>query len=119
MTPGLDWRAEYGPWPVACAKLAYCERTVGALRDRDPVVTDAELDEDVGEIEYSLDQYYRDDPAALGELPPGLDGALRAIFEDLGGSEVFSMKQTLARAAVHIRRCEHERIASVLRWTDQ
>ena len=39
MTPGLDWRKEYGAWPVAAAKLAFCERTVAALRDRDPVVT--------------------------------------------------------------------------------
>src|SRR5678809_762616 len=49
MTPGLDWRAEYGGWPVAAAKLHYCERTMQALRDRDPVVTSAELDEDVAE----------------------------------------------------------------------
>jgi hypothetical protein len=117
MTPGLDWRAEYGPWPVACAKLAYCERTVAALRDRDPVVTDAELDEDVGEIEYSLDQYYRDDPIALGELPPGLDGALRAIFEDLGGEEGMSLEEPLAPAAALIRRLEPELMANVFRWT--
>jgi hypothetical protein len=57
-----------------------------ALRDRDPVVTSAELDEDVGEIEYSLGHYYRDSAGVLGEVPPGLDGALRAIFEDLGGA---------------------------------
>ena len=53
MTPGPDWRAEYGGWPVAAAKLAYCERTIQRLIERDPVVTDASLDEDVGEIEYS------------------------------------------------------------------
>jgi hypothetical protein len=117
MTPGLDWRAEYGPWPVACAKLAYCERTVAALRDRDPLVTDAELDEDVGEIEYSLDQYYRDDPVALGDLPPGLDGALRAIFEDLGGEEGMSLEEPLAPAAALIRRLEPELMANVFRWT--
>ena len=59
MTPGLDWRKEYSGWPVAAAKLAYCDRTMAALRDRDPMVTNVELDEDVGEIEYSLDHYYR------------------------------------------------------------
>ena len=74
MTPGLDWRKEYGGWPVAAAKLAYCDRTMAALRDRDPVVTDVELDEDVGDIEYSLDQYYRDEPIGLGEMPPGSTG---------------------------------------------
>ncbi len=29
MTPGLDWRRQYGGWPVAAAKLAYCERDDG------------------------------------------------------------------------------------------
>src|SRR5918994_2534432 len=85
MTPGLDWRKEYSGWPVAAAKLFYCDRVMTALRERDPVVTDVELDEDVADIEYSLGHYYRDDPIGLGEVPPGLDGAIRAIFEDLGG----------------------------------
>jgi hypothetical protein len=103
---------------VACAKLAYCERTMAALRDRDPVVTSAELDEDVGEIEYSLDQYYRVDPAALdGEGPRGLDGALRAIFEDLGGAEGMSLEEPLVPASDLIRRLEPELLANVFRWT--
>jgi hypothetical protein len=117
MTPELDWRAEYGPWPVACAKLAYCERTVAALRNQDPMVTDAELDEDVGEIEYSLDQYYRNVPTALGEPPPGLDGALRAIFQDLGTDEGMSLEEPLAPAAALIRRLEPGLMANIFRWT--
>jgi putative zinc-binding metallo-peptidase len=115
MTPGLDWRAEYGGWPVAAAKLAYCERTAQRLMERDPVVTDVSLDEDVGDIEYSLDHYYRDDPALLGELPPGLDGALLAIFEDLGDGG--SPQGAVAPAAALIRRLEPELLANVFRWT--
>ena len=88
MTPGLDWRAEYGGWPVASAKLAYCDRTMAAPRGprsaghrrrarrgrgRDRVLARPVL------------------PATIrglrGELPPGLDGALRAIFEDLGDGD--------------------------------
>ena len=49
MTPGLDWRAEYADWPVALAKLQYCDRTMAALADHDPVVTADDLDEDVGD----------------------------------------------------------------------
>jgi hypothetical protein len=117
MTPGLDWRKEYGGWPVASGKLAYCERTMAAIRDRDPVVTDTDLDEDVGEIEYSIDQYYRHAAASASELPPGLDGALRAIFEDLGGDEGMSLEEPLAPASALIRRLEPELMANVFRWT--
>jgi hypothetical protein len=117
MTPGLDWRKEYGGWPVAAAKLAYCERVMASLRECDPVVTAADLDEDVAEIEYSLGHYYRDDPSTLGEVPPGLDGALRAIFEDLGEEEGMSLDEPLAPAAALIRRLEAELMANVFRWT--
>jgi len=117
MTPGLDWRAEYGGWPIAHTKLAYCSRTMAALRDRDPEVTNSELDEDVGEIEYSLDQYYGRAADSPGELPPGLDGALRAIFDDLGGTERAQCNEPLRPAAALIRRLEPELMANIFRWT--
>jgi hypothetical protein len=117
MTPGLDWRAEYGGWPVAYGKLTYCSRTMNALRDRDPEVTSSELDEDVGEIEYSLDQYYGRSSDSPGELPPGLDGAIRAIFEDLGSFDRPSLDGPLKPAADLIRRLEPELMANVFRWT--
>jgi len=117
MTPGTEWRSEYGAWPVACAKLAYCDRVMATLREREPLVTSTELDEDVGEIEYSLDQYYRTADAALGETPRGLDGALRAIFEDLGTGEGMSLDEPLVPAAALIRRLEPELLANVFRWT--
>jgi hypothetical protein len=117
MTPHSDWRAEYGGWPVAYAKLAYCSRIMAELADRDPVVTNTELDEDVGDIEYSLDQYYGRGEISAADLPPGLDGALRAIFEDLGASEGLSLHSPLRPAADLIRRLEPELMANVFRWT--
>ena len=117
MTPGLDWRSEYGAWPVAYAKLAYCARTMAGLRDRDPQVTNSELDEDVGDIEYSLDHFYQDLKVGPGDLPPGLDGALRAIFEDLAGAEGHTPSSPLKPAADLIRRLEAEVMANVFRWT--
>ena len=117
MTPGLEWRRQYGGWPVAAAKLAYCERVMAAIRDRDPLVTETELDEDVGEIEYSLGHYYRDDPSGRDELPPGLDGALLAMFEDLGDGERGAPGEALAPAAALIRRLEPELLTNVFRWT--
>jgi hypothetical protein len=114
MTPGLDWRAEYGAWPIASAKLAFANRTMAALRDRDPQVTNTEVEEDVGDIEYSLDHYYGKVAAGWGDLPPGLDGALRAIFEDLTGPD---RAHSLKPAADLIRRLEPELMANVFRWT--
>jgi hypothetical protein len=125
MTPGLDWHLEYGGWPVACAKLLYCDQLVRSLGDREPIVTAVDLDEDVGDIDYSLDQYYHPKSTAPGDLPPGLDGALRAIFEDLGlsgagtadGAAATDGAPALAPAADLIRRLEPELIANVFRWT--
>jgi hypothetical protein len=82
MTPGLDWRAEYASWPVALDKLELCDRILTEVSARDPDVTCDELDEDVGEIEYSIEDYYQESLGAPPELPPGLDGALRAIFSE-------------------------------------
>ena len=109
MTPGGDWRKQYSGWPVAAAKLAYCERLMATIHDREPLVTATELDEDVDEIEYSLDHYYRDDPSGRDELPPGLDGALLAIFEDLGQGDAVPPGEPLAPAGALIRRLEPER----------
>jgi hypothetical protein len=117
MTPGLDWRKEYSGWPVAAAKLAYCDRTMAMLRERDPVVTTVELDEDVADIEYSLGHYYRDEAIGLGDVPPGLDGAIRAIFEDLGGAREATAQEPLAPAGALIRRLEPDLLTNVFRWT--
>jgi hypothetical protein len=116
MTPGRDWRAEYAGWPEALAKLNYCDRLMAELADRDPVVTDSSLDEDVDELSYSLEDYYRQYPPVAAEPPPGLDGSLRAIFEDLGGPEG-AAGASRRPASELIRRLERELMANVYRWT--
>jgi hypothetical protein len=134
MTPGADWRADYAGWPEALAKLEYADRTLRELAGRDPLVTATDLDADVGEIAASLDQYYVGyEAGALGgeELPPGLDGALRAIFEDLSASEEAAEAPRDAPAgpgddpgaarrrpaAALIHRLAGELPAEVYRWT--
>lgn len=116
LTPGLDWRAEYAGWPEALAKLEYVDRTVAALAGREPLVTATELDEDVGEIPYTLDQYYGGGDGTRGDFPPGLDGSLKALFEDLGRPED---PPELPRrpAAALIRRLSRTLPADVYRWT--
>ncbi len=117
MTPGLDWRAEYADWPEALAKLEYCDRTMRELCAVSPPVTDDELDEPVSEIRYTLDDYYRSWEGEGGEFPPGLDGALRTIFEDWGRPEDFSTAAPRRPAAELIRRLSRDLPADVYRWT--
>src|SRR5690349_13058195 len=110
MTPRLDWRAAYAAWPVALAKLELCDRVMSETRGADPVVTDDELDEDVGEIDYSIDQFYKDSALAAPALPPGLDGALRAIFDELQGGEPRPAADVITQHAAQLAR-------SVFTWT--
>jgi hypothetical protein len=117
MTPRADWRADYAGWPEALAKLEYCDRTVRELAARDPLVTATDLDADVGEIATSLDQYYLGFEVAGEELPPGLDGALRAIFEDLAVAEEALDAARRRPAAGLIHRLAAELPADVYRWT--
>jgi len=117
MTPEFDWRAEYAGQPAALAKLEYCDVTMTALRERDPVDAAAELDEDVGELQISLEQYYRNLPRGDAEYPRGLDGALRAIFDEVGRAEDGSPAPENRPAAILFRKSERELLANVYRWT--
>jgi hypothetical protein len=117
MTPGLDWHAEYAEWPEALAKLQYCDHTLAALADRDPVVTAEDLDEDVGELAVSVEQFYGLPPGTDRVDLPGLDGALRAIFEDLGHPEVAPADAPRQPASALVRLLEPDLTAAVYRWT--
>ena len=117
MTPGSDWRAEYAGQPAALAKLEYCDRTMAALREADPVHQLADLDEDVGEIGISLEQYYQSLPRGDADYPRGLDGALRTIFDEVGSSAESSTPGASRPAGVLFRKSERELLANVFRWT--
>jgi len=113
MTPGHDWRAEYAAWPQALAKLQACDAIMREIRDREPIVTDDELDEDVSEIDYSLEEYYEEAAAEVTEpdLPAGVDGALRATFAELSRADATRPASALLRGhARTLARC-------VFTWT--
>jgi hypothetical protein len=117
MTPGLDWRADYAGWPAALAKLEYADAVMREIGDTEPLVTAEDLDEDVAEIPYTLDQYYRSwDAGGGGEFPPGLDGALRSIFEDWGRPEE-ATEAPRRPASELILRLTRDLPADVYRWT--
>jgi hypothetical protein len=116
MTPGVDWKSEYADRPAALAKLNYCDRTMTRLRDAEPLVTSDAPDEEVSQLSYSLDQFYRD-TTVEDEYPVGLDGALKAIFEDLGVPEDTTSTAPRLPASALIRRLERSLMANVYRWT--
>jgi hypothetical protein len=116
LTPDFDWRRRYAGAPVALAKLEYCDRTMTVLRDRPPLVTEEERDEDVGEIVSSLDQFYQDNAPAGEDVPPEVDDALQAIFGDLPAA-VDPSAQAQHSAALMIRRLERTLGTEVFRWT--
>jgi hypothetical protein len=117
MTPGFDWRAEYSGQPAVLAKLEYCDRTMTALRERDPAAVPAELDEDVGQIAISLEQYYRSLPRGETEFPRGLDGALRTIFDEVGEAREGAPAAPTRPATALFRKAERDLLANVYRWT--
>jgi hypothetical protein len=80
------------------------------------VVTAADLDEDVSGIHYSLAQYYETYSADSEAGAAGLDGDLRAIFDDLKEVDDGSAHETRPAAEL-IRRHERQLMANVFRWT--
>jgi hypothetical protein len=109
LTPDRDWRTEYADWPGALAKLEYCDRVLAGLGDAPPLVTADEPDEDVGQIALSVGELYGDEAPAGAAFPPGLDGALRTIFEaDAPGER---------RAATLVQRLLPALTEEVYRWT--
>jgi hypothetical protein len=125
ITPGRDWRAEYAPWPRALAKLELCDRLLTEIGDRDPEVTAVDLDEDVADLDYSVDHFYREGGEGRegsGEVRegavelPGLDGALRATFEDLRARDD-DHQSAMKPAGALIRALEKELVAAVFKWT--
>ena len=113
LTPGRDWRAEYADWPGALAKLEYCDAVMKATAERDPIITDDDLDEDVADLAFSVDDFYQQVDGDKNEMPHGLDGALRAIFDDL--DEPADTPRKSARGLLF--RLERELCANVYRWT--
>jgi hypothetical protein len=111
MTPGLDWRTQYAKWPGALRKLEYCDRTMKEVLEREPLTTAAELDEDVANLNVSLDQFYGDVMGVSSERPQELDQMLSAVFADPEPSSVRLAASDL------IRRVERDLPASVFQWT--
>jgi hypothetical protein len=115
--PGKDWREEYKGWATALAKLEYCERVMKELAERPPPRAPEELDEDVRQLPYSLDEFYKAADGDGQEMPPGLAGSLRAIFEDLDAPQSSPDAAKRKPAGALLRHLERDLMADVFRWT--
>jgi hypothetical protein len=116
MSPDSDWRAEYKTWPTALAKLEYCDTVMRDLSTKPPPAAATELDEDVRQLAYSLDDFYKGSDGDGQDMPPGLEGALRSIFDDLETVRAEGETKVLPAAAL-LRRLERDLISDVFRWT--
>jgi len=90
---------------------------MASVRGNDPVEAAEHLDEDVGQIAISVEQYYKEQPRGDAEFPRGLDGALRAMFEETAAPAEGAAPDARRPASALIRKCEKELLANVFRWT--
>jgi hypothetical protein len=112
MTPGLNWRERYAGRP-ALAKLEYCDLVMAELHEREPLTTAEDPDEDVGSLDFTLDEHYRAYALDKMDVPADMEDALLAIF----GEPSKEPPTKHRRAAVLIRRLEQSISADVYRWT--
>lgn len=117
MTPGRDWQREYGDAPEALAKLEYCDQRIAELTDKPPLVTEETVDDDLDEFTYSVTEFYSQTPLEEFALPAGLDGALRAMFEEWGVPKDSDASARRIPASQLIGRLEQSLLADVYRWT--
>lgn len=115
MTPKLEWKKEYAEWPSALAKLMFCDRVINAVKETEPLIAVEDFDEDVGQITYTLDQYYSPQGPEELKLPRGMDGALRAIFEDETEKREPAPKEVRARD--FIEKYRRKIMEDVYLWT--
>jgi hypothetical protein len=117
LTPGGSWRNDYADWPGALAKLNYCDRRMAELRSVPPAIALEELDEDVDHLPQSVDEYYDSAGPPDAQFPPGIDGALRSLFEDWHEPEESDRSVPRRNAGQLLLRLERTLMADVFRWT--
>ena len=119
MTPGRDWRAEYAQRPDGAGQARVLRaddapRSASRIRrGRRPSSTKTS-----GSLDYSLEQFYKSYRRRRASRRAGLDGDLRAIFDDLAPTaDRTARRDRDAASAGSIRRLERPLMADVFRWT--
>ena len=117
MTPGEQWREQYRDWP-ALRKLEFCDELMAQLAKIEPAITAIDADEAVASLAVTPEEYYGASEMIDEEYPQGLDGALRAIFDDFSlNREMDTGEETWVDATDLIGRIRVQLAADVFRWT--
>jgi hypothetical protein len=117
MTPGSDWRELYGDSAGALKKLEYCQRMMEEIKDREPDVTNAQIDYDTREMQTTVQEYYEKIELSSTTIPRSLDGDLRVIFARRGTEAPNEESVRMGDAALLLRRQQDSLANSVYRWT--
>ncbi len=117
MAPASDWRELYVDSPGALAKLEYCQRTLEELKEREPDVTNAEIDYDTRAMRVTVQEYYDKVELASATIPRSLDGDLRVIFARRGAPTEGEESGRTGEAALLLSRQRDSLANSVYRWT--
>jgi hypothetical protein len=117
MTADLDWRELYSDSAGALRKLEYCDRMMNEIKDRDPDVTNAQIDYDTREMQTTVQEYYEKIEIASTTIPRSLDGDLRVIFAPRGTPPSVEETARMGDAALLLRRQQDSLANSVYRWT--
>jgi hypothetical protein len=115
LTLGRDGRRTYAGWPVALAKLEFCDRVVAEVGGREPPVTETDPDEDVAGIGTPLDEWYRLNAWEEDKAEPELE-ALTAAFESADNPDA-DIHGPRRPAAELVREVERDLMTEVFRWT--
>lgn len=126
MTPRSNWREIYADSAGALAKLEYCDRTMLALRDKDPLVTDAQPDVEANAMQVTLQEYYEEIHLGKATISRSLDGDLQAIFaqeapatdEPAAGKDgVPPAPPRVGHASALLKRQRDTLVNAAFRWT--
>ncbi len=116
MTPNSSWREIYADSAGALNKLEYCERTMAGLRERDPDVTSAQIDQEARDMHKTVQEYYDEVRLADVSIPRSLDGDLQVIFARRTAAAA-AAEQRMGDGAALLLRQRDSLVKSVYRWT--
>lgn len=113
LTPGLDWRRQYGGWK-ALDKLEYVDELMRKLAGKPPLVVSRAKMSEASRLRSRLEGYYKRRRRFYAQdFPDFFDSDLRRLFVDS------SVASSAERAAVFLRRSRQPILDAVSVWTGE